>query len=177
MTFRGSGRVGDITWRQILSQHSGLQREAPCDFDDCDLSTAKVLSMLSEIPLQAVPWTQAIYSNFGFALAGHLVAERVFKKNSFEEALSEQILDKLGLANTGLDIANAFKPGNNAAFAYVPGTSTILPRSLESLKWIGPAGEMVKKKKKKKKRQKRNKKGLYFVSKNSSEFVALFVWF
>ena len=70
-----------LTWRQVLSQQSGLQRETPCVFDACAFDSTEMLARISATPLQSLPWTTPIYSNLGFALVGNIVAERVFHMN------------------------------------------------------------------------------------------------
>lgn len=60
------------TWRMLAEQRSGLQREAPLE-----TTTERVLDELGERLLVWPPGTRPSYSNLGFDLLGHLLAERV----------------------------------------------------------------------------------------------------
>jgi CubicO group peptidase (beta-lactamase class C family) len=89
-----------ITFRHLLTHTSGLQREAPVNA----VTTSDVLTALRSIYLIAPVGTVTRYSNFGFALLGHILAEYVVNDgSSFEELTQEYIFSPLGMTNSGWD--------------------------------------------------------------------------
>ena len=127
------GNGSDVTWRHVLTQRSGLQREPPLG-----ASTGEVLAALARTYLLAPVGGQPSYSNLGFALAGHLLAEAVFPGGRpLEALLDEHILGPLGLTDTGATYTPAvlarLAPSYTAAGAAVPH---------EDLGWLWPAGAM-----------------------------------
>lgn len=100
--------VDPITFRQLMTQMSGLQREVPCGSSgssvlECNLTTAQVVALVSQTNLLWPPNTRPSYSNLGFALLGNIVAEALYKTD-FEAAVNKRILSPLGLKNTGVTI-------------------------------------------------------------------------
>lgn len=127
------GNGSDITWRHLLTQRSGLQREPPLG-----ANTSEVLEMLSRTYLLAPVGGPPSYSNLGFALAGHLLAETVFPgARPLEALLDEHILGPLGLTDTGATFTPAviarLAPSYTAAGVEVPHVD---------LGWLWPAGGM-----------------------------------
>ena len=84
-----------VTWRLIMQQRSGLPRECPGGN-----TTASVLKNLEMYALTYPPGEAPSYSNLGFALMGHLLAERVLGLD-FPAAVDKFIISPLGLNNTG----------------------------------------------------------------------------
>ena len=106
------GSPTNVTWRQLVTHLAGLGREVPCvtvfhgsppDEPDCELSTADVLARMTQSRIRQVEPTNVVprYSNFGFALIGNLVAERVMGYANFWQAVQKRILAPLGMHNTG----------------------------------------------------------------------------
>jgi len=125
------------TFAQLAAHTSGLQREAPFGAN----STADALAALSapEAPLILPPGTRPSYSNLGFAVLGHVLAEFVAQPPaSLPELVAEQVLAPLGLASTGYDygapgVAGRLADGYDAAGDAVP---------FADLGWWFPAGSM-----------------------------------
>jgi CubicO group peptidase (beta-lactamase class C family) len=92
---------GQPTFRQVASQMAGLQREVPgcTDANGCNVTTAAVLASL--LPLQLPPNWRPSYSNLGFDLLGHLLAERL-RNQTFAAWLQATVLGPLGLTATGV---------------------------------------------------------------------------
>lgn len=126
-----SGYQTSITWRQIASQLSGVPREAPCPFAACAYTTEEMLARLQKVHLILPPETRPSYSNLGFGLLGRVVAERILKSPSFEQACEDLILKPLGMANT-----TWFPP-----FNIVPPVPSNRPYT--DMGWTGPAGNAV----------------------------------
>ena len=144
-------KIDPITFRHLLSQLSGLQREVNCD-DVCNITTAQAVATISSSNLLWPPNTRPSYSNLGFALLGNLVAE-TFYGLDFETAVNKRIISPLGLQNTGVTITPAYAPrfANSALglntcrvaarmpVGYAPDGST---EPLMDIGWITPAGQM-----------------------------------
>jgi CubicO group peptidase (beta-lactamase class C family) len=123
---------GLVTWRHLLSQRSGLQREAPAGLE----TTGEVLQALAETYLIEAPGGTPSYSNLGFSLIGNLVAERV-AGSTFSKLVQEWVCSPLGLNNTG----NEYTPNvmSRLAQPYAPNGE---PYSFYDLGWSAPAGGM-----------------------------------
>jgi CubicO group peptidase (beta-lactamase class C family) len=63
----------DITFRHLLSQMSGLQREVPYGVND----TPSALAAIAQTYLVYPAGTAPSYSNLGYALLGHILGEYV----------------------------------------------------------------------------------------------------
>ena len=95
----------DVTLAMLLNQRSG----APGSVDDATWGSLwapkgvaarrKVLDTVFALPPQAKPGTQFIYSNFNYALAGHM-AERVGRK-PWEDLIREKLFSPLGMTSAG----------------------------------------------------------------------------
>lgn len=89
---------GVVTWRLLLTQRSGLPREAPPGD-----TTAEVLGNISAwYALGYPPGGAPSYSNLGFALVGNLVGERLLGMD-FASAAQKYIFTPLGMNDTGLE--------------------------------------------------------------------------
>lgn len=125
---------GLVTWRQLLAQRSGLQREAPQPVN----STDEALAAVAKTFLLRAPGGKPSYSNLGFALAGNLVAERVVGGgHTFTSLVQAWVVEPLGLSHTG----NVYGPGTPAGLA-VPYQANGEPYPFYDLGWVGPAGSM-----------------------------------
>jgi len=93
-----------ITFGHLLSYSSGLPREAPCDDwgGRCiNVTTSQILGRVAKFLLKFPPGTKGEYSNFGFELAGNLLAERLGV--DFSTLLQNQLTKPLNLTDTGVD--------------------------------------------------------------------------
>lgn len=91
-----------ITIYHLMTHTSGLP-----DYDNMDLqyplfySHEKILAMFDSLPLKFQPGTKFSYSNSGAFLLG-VILEKLTGK-TYEQLLNENILQPLGLKNTGYD--------------------------------------------------------------------------
>lgn len=130
----------NITLRQIASQMSGLPREAPCVYHCTQTNSAEQLKLLRNRNLVMEPWTTPSYSNLGYALLGRLLTENLLNK-TFECWVKEEILDPLGMHNTGFEITSDDK--KNMAISYLRnGQEKTSMATFSRLGWLAPAGEM-----------------------------------
>jgi len=121
----------NITFNQIASHQSGLQREAPFGVTTTD----EVLDAVSKTYLVQPPGGKPSYSNLGFALLGHILGEKV-AKSTFRELSSDLIFQPLEMSDTGFDytvpgISNRLASGYDVFGNIVP---------FIDLGWVEPAG-------------------------------------
>ena len=122
---------GAVTFRQLASHTAGLAREAPPGN-----TTAQVLAALRGQYLILPPGASPSYSNLGFALLGHALAEGVAPSAAtLPELVQAAILDPLGLRRTGYN----FTPSVLAALATGYGEDGT-PVPFADLGWWFPAG-------------------------------------
>lgn len=132
----------NITFRQLASQMSGLQRETPPFLNE----TADVIDAVSQTYLILPPGQLPSYSNLGFALLGHILAEYVYANSisgssgapSFPDLVNSSITAPLGMQDTGFNyssesVASRLAVGYNAQGLPVP---------FADLGWWYPAGSM-----------------------------------
>jgi len=95
----------------LLSHTAGLQREAPgTDWDQLEgpeLSTVR--SATKTTPLSLPPSTRLMYSNYGFTVAGELVAQ--LSSLPYALHVQEKILQPLGMTNSFLLDGTQTRPG------------------------------------------------------------------
>jgi len=124
-----------ITFRQVASQLSGLPREAPCVAIDCNVTTERMFQMLENQSLILPPWTVPSYSNLGFALIGHILAERILQ-TPYEHYVQKNILAPLHMENTGFQYTKDVV--EKMAVGYI--NKQEVP--LYDIGWVSPAGQM-----------------------------------
>ena len=130
----------NVTLRQIASQMSGLPREAPCVYHCTQTNSTEQLKLLRNRYLVIEPWSTPSYSNLGYALLGRLLTENLLNK-TFECWVKEEILDPLGMSNTGFEITSDVE--KNMAFPYLGnGQKKVSKTPFSRLGWLAPAGEM-----------------------------------
>lgn len=97
------GGGGNITWHQLASQLSGLERAGPvgCLANNC--TNAEALSHVQRRFLKWPPGTHPAYSNWAFGLLGNLLAEETLGASSFSDAVTTRIVKPLGLRSIGVD--------------------------------------------------------------------------
>jgi CubicO group peptidase (beta-lactamase class C family) len=130
--------LSPITARMLASHSSGLPDSLPGYFDWTNITTAEALQMLQRTPLQRAPYTMPSYSNLGFALLGHYLAEFVMKNTTrIGDLIQEHILTPLNLTQTGYyydaGVLQALVPGYDSNGDVVP---------FQSLGWGDPCGCM-----------------------------------
>jgi serine-type D-Ala-D-Ala carboxypeptidase/endopeptidase len=113
-----------ITLCDLATQTSGLPRLPPGLFRSslrrrhdpyAGFSEQDLLAALAETRPKGTPGVRLRYSNFGFGLLGYVLARRV--DTSYDELVRDRICAPLGLADTGLEIADnaseRFADGHN----------------------------------------------------------------
>eukprot|EP00118_Oscarella_pearsei_P026030 m.309260 g.309260 ORF g.309260 m.309260 type:complete len:522 (+) comp45912_c0_seq1:108-1673(+) len=130
---------GKVTIRQMLSQLSGLPREAPClygSISTCPKTTSSdIYNALKNESLIFPPWAIPSYSNLGFALLGNALAE--YMNTTFEDYVQKYILGPLDMGSTGFTYSESIIA--QMATGYNPdGTKA----ELTNLNWMSPAGQM-----------------------------------
>jgi CubicO group peptidase (beta-lactamase class C family) len=131
----------NITWRQLASQLSGLQREAPAGAQTTPAALAAVAGTL----LVAPPGARPSYSNLGFAVLGHLLAECVAPRAGLPgdlPALTAVLVTRpLGLPHAGY--VTGADPGAALDAVMAAGTApdgSPIPQADLDLGWAYPAG-------------------------------------
>ena len=94
------------TWRQLMSQMSGMQRDGPCSHPACPEETTTMLARLTQMDLILPEYYWPSYSNIGFSLLGHLVAERLYNM-TYADYLQTKIVGPLGMNMTGSDFSSS----------------------------------------------------------------------
>lgn len=127
----------NITIRQIVSQMSGLPREAPCFYSCANVTSEDQLEKLKNRSLVMPPGTMPSYSNLGYALLGRLLTEKLLQNQTFESWVSERILKPLNMTNSGFEITADVQ--RNMAFPHYANSSR-MPFMI--IYWVAPAGQM-----------------------------------
>eukprot|EP01138_Halocafeteria_seosinensis_P003632 gb/GECG01003711.1/.p1 GENE.gb/GECG01003711.1/~~gb/GECG01003711.1/.p1 ORF type:complete len:549 (+),score=42.02 gb/GECG01003711.1/:1-1647(+) len=123
------------TFRQMMSQLSGVPREGPCERPHCNLTTAEMLDRILQYnQLMMSPWTYPSYSNLAYSIFANLISERMYGK-PWSEFLVENIAKPLNMNSTGMNytsevfskmVTNYLLDGSEAPF--------------DPLGWLNPAG-------------------------------------
>ena len=101
-----------ITFRDLLSHRAGIARSTPCQslWGECNVTLSEVIEIISkEFPPVEPIDSRPSYSNLGFALAGHLIAN--YTGTAFEDMVQMDILNPLNMTHTGY-----LKNGQNVSF-------------------------------------------------------------
>lgn len=90
-----------VTLKSLAAFCSGLSRTAPCELDNCNVTTAEMLQRLRAQNDQLLfpPFFRTGYSDLGYDLLGHAVA--TLYNMSYEAAVQARILDPLQMSSTG----------------------------------------------------------------------------
>lgn len=137
MSNRHSKSQRRFTLRQLMSQMSGLPREAPCQMLDCFLSSEEIATRLSQSPGGIWPeYTEPSYSNLAYALLGNALAE--FSGMKYESYVQKNILEPLGMMDTGFDFSAEVQ--SRMAIPYTNEGPT--PYFNSSIGFVAPAGQM-----------------------------------
>jgi len=126
----------NITLREIASQMSGLPREAPCIYHCEETSSSEQLALIKNRSLILAPWKMPSYSNLGYALLGRSITETLLN-TTFEKWVQQEILDPLGMNNTGFEITPIVE--TNMAFPYGNNEQRM---AFSKIGWAVPAGGM-----------------------------------
>ncbi|XP_059572258.1 putative beta-lactamase-like 1 isoform X1 [Alligator mississippiensis] len=125
-----------VTLRRMASQLSGLPRRLRSTSLLWKGSTQEALALLKDDVLVADPGTRCHYSNLAFSLMAHVLADRA-AAGEYQRWVSENILDRLGMEDTGFDITPPIRSQMAVGF-YSSGQ----PAPLYDLGWYRPSGQM-----------------------------------
>lgn len=129
-----------ITFRQIMSQLSGIPRESPCGLSCRNATTAEMFQAIKMYsPLILAPNTIGSYSNLGYAILGRTIAEEIAQYASWEDMVAKEITGPLSMADSGntfsADVISRMATGYDAA-----GNPTAFKNA--TLGWMNPCGNM-----------------------------------
>ncbi|XP_071783457.1 putative beta-lactamase-like 1 isoform X1 [Centroberyx gerrardi] len=125
-----------LTLRRMASQLSGLPRRLRATNLLWSGDTQAALDLLQDDVLVANPGTKCHYSNVAFSLMANILAQKVTGWD-YESWVSGNILEQLGMDDTGFNITPAIK-SQMAVGVYSSGQ----PAPLYNLGWYRPAGQM-----------------------------------
>ncbi|XP_029995411.1 putative beta-lactamase-like 1 [Sphaeramia orbicularis] len=129
-------RLPALTLRRMASQLSGLPRRLRSTNLLWSGDTQEALNLLQDDVLVADPGTKCHYSNVAFSLLANILAQKV-TGTDFESWVSENILERLHMVDTGFNITPTIKR-QMAVGVYSNGQ----PAPLYNLGWYRPAGQM-----------------------------------
>uniref|UniRef100_A0A8D2LML9 Lactamase beta like 1 n=1 Tax=Varanus komodoensis TaxID=61221 RepID=A0A8D2LML9_VARKO len=124
------------TLRRMASQLSGLPRRLRSTTLLWKGTTQEALALLKDDVLVNDPGTRCHYSNLAFSLMAHVLAEHA-AEGEYQRWVSENILDRLGMEDTGFDITPPIRSQMAVGF-YSSGQ----PAPLYDLGWYRPSGQM-----------------------------------
>ncbi|XP_069039981.1 putative beta-lactamase-like 1 isoform X2 [Lepisosteus oculatus] len=129
-------RTSSVTLRRMASQLSGLPRRLRATNLLWKGKTQAAINLLQDDVLVADPGTRCHYSNLAFSLLAHVLADKVVGTD-YQRWISDSILDRLGMEDTGFDITPAIQ--NQMAVGFY---SNGQPAPLYDLGWYRPSGQM-----------------------------------
>lgn len=121
-----------VTVRHLLSHTSGIKsytdvfgaQKTP---DDKVLTSAEIIALVADAPLQFAPGERYAYSNTGYYLLG-LVIEKVSGKK-YADFLAGRIFKPLGMTSTGLDDSADARPQRARGYTMADGASKPAPHT------------------------------------------------
>ncbi|XP_040835676.1 putative beta-lactamase-like 1 [Ochotona curzoniae] len=129
-------RPSPVTLRRMASQLSGLPRRLRATSLLWRGSTQEALNLLKDDVLVVDPGTRCHYSTLAFSLLAHVLAAHT-PQGDYQRWVSENILEPLGLVDTGFDFTPRVRARLAAGF-YGSGR----PAQLYDLGWYRPSGQM-----------------------------------
>ncbi|NXY78770.1 BLML3 protein, partial [Glareola pratincola] len=125
-----------VTLRRMASQLSGLPRRLRSTSLLWKGNTQDALALLKDDILVADPGTRCHYSNLAFSLMAHVLANHA-AEGQYQRWISENILDRLGMEDTGFDITPPIRSQMAVGFY-----GSHQPAPLYDLGWYRPSGQM-----------------------------------
>lgn len=122
-----SARSSSFSWRQLASHTAGIPREAPCAYHSCQRTDAEMMSRLKNVRLILPSASRPSYSNLGYAMLGHFVAQAM--KGDYENLISEAFLKPLDMKNTSFAVPSSF-------------VTPVPDAPVFNLGWLAPSGQM-----------------------------------
>ncbi|MCS0601685.1 beta-lactamase family protein [Streptomyces sp. LP11] len=133
----GTG-AGEATIAELLAHTAGLAAESPAPWWERTPGALRpeLSDVLGEQPLLHPVGRRHHYSNPGYTVLGALV--EALRGAPWEEVLSSEILEPLGLRRTGARPQSPYAGG----WAVHPWADALLPEPLEDLGRMAPAGQL-----------------------------------
>ncbi|XP_035163988.1 putative beta-lactamase-like 1 [Callithrix jacchus] len=131
-----ASRPSPVTLRRMASQLSGLPRRLRSTSLLWKGSTQEALNLLKDDVLVVDPGTRCHYSTLAFSLLAHVLAAHT-AQGDYQRWVSENVLQPLGMADTGFDLTPVVRARLAAGF-YGSGR----PAPLYDLGWYRPSGQM-----------------------------------
>ncbi|XP_021573055.1 putative beta-lactamase-like 1 [Carlito syrichta] len=108
-------RPSPVTLRRMASQLSGLPRRLRSTSLLWRGSTQEALNLLKDDVLVADPGTRCHYSTLAFSLLAHVLAAHT-AQGDYQRWVSENVLEPLGMADTGFELTPAVRARLAAGF-------------------------------------------------------------
>ncbi|KAM8927203.1 putative beta-lactamase-like 1 isoform 2-T2 [Pelodytes ibericus] len=129
-------RPSAVTLRRMASQLSGLPRRLRSTNLLWKGTTEQVIDLLKDDVLVADPGTRCHYSNLAFSLLAHVLSDHT-SEGDYQRWVSDNILDRLGMEDTGFDISPPILARMAVGFY---GSGQLAP--IYDLGWYRPSGQM-----------------------------------
>ena len=123
-----------ITLKMLGSHTSGLQGWGPCH-SPCNITTAEMVERLNSIPVIYPPLRYVHYSNLGLALLGRALETVTPDEQSYEDYVTQNVLQKLGMNQSGFDITRETRSQMAVGYNVVDG-HLIPTEELPALGWM-----------------------------------------
>lgn len=131
----GGGDASQVTFRAMLGQVSGLQRESPLGNTDPTITLRKVLESMKDMRLLYRSYQRPSYSNLAFALVGRSLEH--LANATFENYCLANIFTPLQMSNTGFNCT----PDVVSRMAFGYGAKGPGARPGDILTFTAPAGQ------------------------------------
>lgn len=134
-----------VTIGMLASHTSGLGREPACSiYNTCGLTEEEIIAYASSVPLLYPPGTTPHYSNLATGLLGRCLERADGRGKTFEQLVTERILEPLNMSSTGFEYSDAVRA--RMAVGYTISASPFLqvpnPFWATTMGWATAAGGM-----------------------------------
>jgi D-alanyl-D-alanine carboxypeptidase len=130
--------AGLITISNLLNHRSGIRNYTKIKSQDRPRSRGEMMKMISKSTPRFLPGKRTLYSNANYMILGYII-EKVLNK-SFEEALEERIVSKIGLNDTYYGHQANIKNNESFCFNF---EGRWVPQPLTDLSIPGASGSIL----------------------------------
>ncbi|PUA28691.1 MAG: serine hydrolase [Cellvibrio sp. 79] len=113
VAFKNARYGKQLTFRNILSQASGLPRHTYSHFIDENMSFAEIVRRLRYVNFSCAPGKCYAYQNVSYSLAGEMIKKK--SGMSFEKYVEKNVFDPLGMRTASYGLNNYNASPNRAA--------------------------------------------------------------
>lgn len=113
VAFKNARYGKQLTFRNVLSQASGLPRHTYSHFIDENMSYAEIVRRLRYVNFACAPGKCYAYQNVSYSLAGEMIKKK--SGMSFEKYVEKNIFDPLGMRTASYGLSNYNASPNRAA--------------------------------------------------------------